>query len=290
MDKLQKIKRLTISALLADDILMALLVLKGGNAIDIGYDLSNRGSIDIDFSMENDFSPKELDYLRNQVESLLNEEFAKEGLVVFDVSLKEKPQVVNDAVKSFWGGYLLEFKVIEKDAFDSLNGDLEKMRRGAIPLEGGGSSTKFQVDISKFEYIRGKRSKDMDGIILQVYSPEMIVIEKTRALCQQNPNYRKVVFSMTPKSRGRDLYDFHNLVESFKIDLTNPENIELFNSIFDAKKVPLSYLNELNQQRELHRQSWDSVLQTINQNEEVKDFDYYFDYLLERVSHISPAG
>ena len=47
MDLLEKIKRMTIMSLMSDDILMALLVLKGGNAIDIPYDLSRRGSVDI---------------------------------------------------------------------------------------------------------------------------------------------------------------------------------------------------------------------------------------------------
>ena len=56
---LNKIKRLTISALVADDILMGILVLKGGNALDLVYDITNRGSIDIDFSMEKDFTDQE---------------------------------------------------------------------------------------------------------------------------------------------------------------------------------------------------------------------------------------
>ncbi len=38
---------------------MGILVLKGGNALDLVYDISNRGSIDIDFSMESDFTEKE---------------------------------------------------------------------------------------------------------------------------------------------------------------------------------------------------------------------------------------
>jgi predicted nucleotidyltransferase component of viral defense system len=50
---------------------MALLVLKGGNAIDIAYDLSNRGSIDIDFSMDRDFTAAELNRVRNQAAGLL---------------------------------------------------------------------------------------------------------------------------------------------------------------------------------------------------------------------------
>ena len=77
MDLLEKIKRLTIVALLSDEILMALLVLKGGNAIDIAYDLSSRGSVDIDFSMEKDFSDEERVRVKNQSSAILNAEFNK---------------------------------------------------------------------------------------------------------------------------------------------------------------------------------------------------------------------
>src|SRR5665213_963285 len=198
MDLLEKIKRMTIVALLSDEILMALLVLKGGNAIDIAYDLSSRGSVDIDFSMEKDFSPEERIRVKNQSAAILNAEFNKEGLQVFDVNFNERPQKVNDAVKSFWGGYCLDFKVIQQEKYESLNGEIEAIRRNAIPISGN-NSTKFEVDISKYEYVADKRAKDLEGTVIYVYSPEMIALEKFRALCQQNPEYRKVVYSMTPK-------------------------------------------------------------------------------------------
>lgn len=292
MDLMQKIKRMTISALLADEILLALLVLKGGNAIDIAYDLSNRGSVDIDFSMEHDFTDIEKERIRNQSSDLLNKEFSKEGLFVFDVRFRDRPQVVRDEVKSFWGGYLLDFKVIEKEKYDAAGGDHDIIRKLAINMGSATSSTRFEVDISKYEFVGDKRAKDLEGTIIYVYSPEMIAIEKARALCQQNFKYRDIVYSMTAKSRARDFYDFHNLVETFGIDLKKQDNVELFRLIFDAKKVPLSYLAELAEQKELHRQSWGSVLNTISQRENVKEFDFYFDYLTSKVAHLnqSPNG
>jgi len=280
MDLLEKIKRMTIVSLMSDDILMALLVLKGGNAIDIAYDLSNRGSVDIDFSMEKDFSPEERIRVKNQSAALLNSEFNKEGLHVFDVNFNERPHRVNDAVKSFWGGYCLDFKVIQLDKYQSLNGEIEAVRRNAIPVSGN-NSTKFEVDISKYEYVADKRAKDLEGTVIYVYSPEMIALEKFRALCQQNPEYRNVVYSMTPKARGRDFYDIHNLVKSFTLDLSAAGNKDLCKLIFDAKRVPLAYLTQLSEQYELHRQSWPSVVDTINQKEDLKDFDYYFSFVQE---------
>jgi predicted nucleotidyltransferase component of viral defense system len=280
VDILEKVKRLTIIALLSDELLMGLLVLKGGNAIDIAYDLSSRGSIDIDFSMDRDFTAAELNRVRNQASGLLNNEFNKEGLQVFDVNLMERPKKIRDEVRDFWGGYNMDFKLIETEKYEQHKNNIDALRRFALPV-GGKGSTKFEVDISKYEYVTGKRKRDLDGLIIYVYSPEMLALEKFRALCQQNPDYRKVVLSMTPKSRGRDFYDIHNLVTSFSLDLTVPENLAVCKHIFEAKRVPLHYLAQLSDQYDLHKNSWDSVKDTVNQKEELKDFDYYFGFVID---------
>lgn len=286
LDLLQKIKRLTISALVADDLLMGILVLKGGNALDLAYDISNRGSIDIDFSMEKDFTGDEKRRIANQVEGLLRDEFSKEGLVVFDVHFIEKPKKIEDAVKSFWGGYSIDFKIITKEKYDSFGGNIDDVRRNAIEIASN-NSTKFEVDISKYEYVGEKRPKDIEGATVYVYSPEMLAIEKVRALCQQVEDYKNVVLRMTSKSRARDFYDIYNLSETFKINFSSDENIELAKHIFEAKRVPLSYIKQLEDYRELHRQSWDSVLGTISQKEHPKDFDFYVDFVLEKFGHLA---
>lgn len=283
---LQKIKRLTVSALVSDDILMGILVLKGGNALDLAYDLSNRGSIDIDFSMENDFTIEEKARIKNQAKSLLKQEFEKESLHVFDVNFSERPNKIDDEVKHFWGGYCLEFKLIEKEKYESLSGKIEDIRRNAI-LIADDYSTKFVVDISKYEYVGKKQPKDIEGAVVYVYSPEMLAIEKLRALCQQVADYKDVVLRMTFKSRARDFYDIHNLVTSFTIDFSLNENIELTNLIFEAKRVPLDYIKKLDAYREQHRQSWPSVIDTISQKENLKDFDFYFDFVLTAFKHLT---
>ena len=281
IELLNKIKRLTIAALVSDDLLMRILVLKGGNALDIAYNITNRGSIDIDFSMENDFSEAERKRLQNQSEYLLDAEFHKEGLKVFDVRFLEKPERIDESVKDFWGGYKLEFKVIDSGKYAELEGDLDSIRRNAIPIKDD-NSPKFTVDISKYEYLGTTKPKDIDGSVVYVYSPEMLAIEKLRALCQQVNGYKDIVVRMTKKSRARDFYDIFNLTESFKLDFTTGENVQLINDIFEAKKVPISFIQQLPLYRELHRESWGLVLQTINPDEVVKEFDYYFDYVIEK--------
>ena len=72
MASLNDIKKITLRALMSDDLLMHGLVLKGGNALQLAYDLTNRGSVDIDFSMENEFSEKDFNRLTNVFHTLLN--------------------------------------------------------------------------------------------------------------------------------------------------------------------------------------------------------------------------
>jgi len=283
---LEKIKKLTIIALVSDDALMGVLVLKGGNALNIGYDISDRGSLDIDFSIESDYTPQEKVRVRKQAEYILNKEFNPEGLVVFDATFHDRPQIIDDAVKDFWGGYLLEFKIINTKNFDKFSGNIEALRRNALQI-GSDNSTKFTVDISKYEYIGLKRPIDIEGATVYVYSPEMIVLEKLRAICQQVPAYKEIVKHMTPKSRARDFFDIFNLMQHFKMDFTARENIALAHDIFSAKKVPLAFISQISELRELHRGTWESVVQTINQQEELKDFDYYFDFVLENFSHLA---
>jgi len=283
---LQKIKLMTISALVSDDILIGILVLKGGNALNLAYDITSRGSIDIDFSMENDFSENEKIRIKRKLSYLLNQEFEKENYVVFDVKLNDRPENIMEEIKSFWGGYLLEFKIISSDIYNEYKDDKDALRRRALPIHED-QSPKFTVDISKYEYIANKRLRDIEGTIVSVYSPEMLAIEKLRALCQQNQDYKNIILSFTPKSRARDFYDIYNISTSFIIDFKSFDNIELCHQIFAAKRVPLSYIPRIEEQREFHRQSWDSVKDTVDPNELLKEFDFYFDHTLNLFKHLS---
>ena len=282
---IDRIKRLTISALVSDNSLMGTLVLKGGNALDLAYNITIRGSMDIDFSLETDFTELEKNRIRDDLEHLLNSEFIKEELVVFDVKLSEKPKVIEDAVKDFWGGYLVEFKIISLEDYKKYEDNFEDIRRNAIALHAN-NSTRFTIDISKYEYVAKKVAKDLEGAIVYVYTPEMLAIEKLRALCQQNPKYKDIVLRMTPKSRARDFFDIYNINESFTIDFKSEENVKLCQDIFEAKRVPMEYIKELDAQRNLHKESWERVLNTIDPAIVPEDFDFYFDYVLKLFSHL----
>lgn len=75
-----------------------------------------------------------------------------------DAKLLDRPKRIDESVKSFWGGYTLEFKLIEQQRYVALQGDPELVRRNTIALHGNNSPV-FCVGISKYKYVANKRPK-----------------------------------------------------------------------------------------------------------------------------------
>lgn len=274
---LDKIKKLTLKALMHDEKLMYGLALKGGNALQLVYDITDRASMDIDFSIEGDFSELDFHRINGTLNALLNEQFQTEQLVVFDIRFIEKPK---SNIEKVWKGYNIEFKVThEKDFYPE---DIEKTRREAIKILD--QSTKFSVDISSFEYIASAKKHDLDGTVMLVYTPEMIVIEKLRALCQSIPQYQEIIPTARTKGRARDFYDIWNICTQFPIDISSDDNIVLIDEIFKAKKVPLSFLELLPEYKDLQSENWNSVEDTLSSDN--KGFDFYFGFTMDLISKI----
>ena len=277
---LEKIKKLVIIAMFSDDDLMEVLVLKGGNALDIIYNVSDRGSIDIDFSIENEFKKEELQTIEKKIGKVLIETFRPEGYEVFDLSLREKPRKVSPNMKDFWGGYQVEFKVIEIEKYKDLMGKHSLMQSSA-KVVGLKQRKIFRIDISKFEFCSQKQEANLDGYTIYVYTPEMILIEKIRAICQQMPEYRKFVVKPSQSPRARDFFDIYAIQEKFKIDLLHPKISPLVKNIFKAKRVPLYFIGKINEFREYHRQGFVTVKDTVRPDIDLKDFDFYFDFVVD---------
>lgn len=273
---IETIKMLTLRALVSDEELMYGLVLKGGNALELAYDITDRGSKDIDFSMSGDFTQEEYERLSARIGGLLAAEFEKENLVVIDVRFFEKPR--QGKIKE-WKGYQLAFKVVDYEKYTP--DDLDKSRRAAYVIHDN-HSTIFTVDISSYEFVDPKKMVDIEGAIFYVYTPEMIVLEKLRALCQSMPEYKEVIPTAKSKGRARDFYDIWNICQNFEIDFNSKENKELLLNIFGAKQVPLKFLTLIEEYRDIQREDWNSVVDTITSTD-IKPYDFYFDFVLERV-------
>ena len=271
---LDKIKKLTLRALMSDETLMHSLVLKGGNALHLVYEITNRGSIDIDFSVEREFTAQEFRDMPIYLDYILNRTFREENLHVFDVNFIEKPKAGSIPE---WKGYLLEFKIISKDRLKELNEDIDSIRRNAIKVNN--QSTKYVVDISAYEYVKSSTIKEIEGMILRVYTLEMILFEKVRALCQTMPEYKFIVNSAKPKHRARDIYDIY-IIHKNSILTLDPVELK---EIFKAKQVPLEFINNLENLREYNRENWETVRSSIPETdrENLKEYDYYFDQVIK---------
>jgi len=79
LELLEKIKRIIIISLVSDDYLLDVLVLKGGNAINLMGNISNRTSIDLDYSIESEFNETEIIFVKERIKQLLDEGFKQEG-------------------------------------------------------------------------------------------------------------------------------------------------------------------------------------------------------------------
>jgi len=279
MDVLNKIKRLAIIAMVSDDILMETFVFKGGSAIDMIYDVSQRASIDLDFSMENGLSEEEEQDIKNRTQTALKETFEEAGFLAHDIKFLRRPRNMTDEVKDFWGGYQIEFKVISLRQAKELDHDSKKIIRNSLAV-GKKNSTKFKIDISSYEYCAAKRTEDFEDYSIQVYSPEMIVFEKLRAICQQNEEYDTIVRT-NRRPRGRDFYDIYHLMDQFDIDPSTPENKNLIANIFSAKRVPLYFITKIKDDYAYHKENFEASLKdTVIRQEDLQDFDIYFDFVI----------
>jgi hypothetical protein len=278
LEWLERIKRLVIIAVFSDDELMERFVLKGGNALDLVLHVGTRASLDIDLSMENDFEFSELENIRDRLDDNLQATFKPEGYQVFDVKLEPKPEMVSEELAGFWGGYNVTFKLIESGRHLELAADLETMRRNSVQI---GPKGKFEIDISKFEYCRDKQAADFDGYRIYVYTPEMLVCEKLRAICQQMAEYGPVVKRTRPATaRARDFLDIYVTVRELKLDMLAPSNLRLLNHIFEAKRVPWELLGKVAEYREFHRPDFEAVRATVKPGITLGDFELYFRFVV----------
>lgn len=280
---LDTIKKTTITSLFSDDDLFDLLVLKGGNAMDIVHKISSRSSVDIDFSAEINFDCKTV---APKVTIAIRNGFEKIGYLAFDIKMTIRPGKMPDELASFWGGYLVEFKLISLARAKEVLHDVEVMRREAIML---GQGTKFTIDISRHEYIKDKVPHELDEHTIYVYSPAMIVCEKLRAICQQMEEYAVVINrNGLGNQRARDFIDIEVLIRKFNIDLSQPELMELVSEMFKIKKVPLQLLGNIKETKSFHSIGYLEVKAAMKPGIKVESFEYYFEFVVDNLDKLKP--
>ena len=147
---------------------------------------------------------------------------------------------------------------------------------------GPGFERVFRVQLSKAEFFQGgDMTRDLDGVEITVYSPEMIAIEKLRAICQQMDEYPE---RSKKTARARDFYDIHEVCQLDGADLASEENLRLLRGSFSAKRVDLKLLARIADTREFHRPDWPAVEASVEGY--LDDFDFYFDFVCAEVTRV----
>lgn len=284
--EIKRLRELVVIAIFSDDDLMDRMVLKGGNALDLIYKITERASFDLDFSISGQFEKDELPQIEAKLEKTIERVFRQEGYQIFDFNFSERPSKISPEVEKFWGGYAVDFKFIELAKHKQYQDKPELLRRNAVAI-GKKGSTKVEIDISKYEICDPKVERDLDGLTIFVYTPEMVVLEKVRALCQQTEAYRQLIKSFTPKARVKDFYDVHLVMQFYPFDPTSEANLLLAKRIFDAKRATFSRA-ELEASKEMHRADFPSLEDTLpaQAKQKLLSFDAYFDYVLDTFGHL----
>jgi len=226
--------------------------------------------------MDSDFD--NLEEVQARMEHVLADRFKSAGLIPFDVKLMPKPSVSREDLPAWWGGYELRFKLADEKRHRSVGLDRDRLRREAFVL-GPNQQRIFTADFSKREYTLGKVRAELDDYTIYVYPPAMIALEKVRAICQQMESY--VLTGTTKRPRARDFFDIFIVITKTGLRFDTPANRDLLKLIFAAKKVPLSLLAKIPDQRNYHRDDWPAVRATVAGP--LEEFDFYFDFVVREI-------
>jgi hypothetical protein len=276
VSRLDRIKKLSIIAMFSDVDLLDILVLKGGADMDIVHRLTSRSSIDVDFSMDGSF-PFTIEEARGKIFNALERIFQGEGYQVYDFELREVPPYVSEEFSSFWGGYKVDFKLIELEKYALSKHDQVLLSKGGLKI---GTKGRFTIDVSKHEFCRDKVKTDLDGHHIFTYSPEMIICEKLRAICQQMAIYAETMKSKR-SARARDFIDIFFLYSTLESDFPSPYHAEMLKEFFEAKHVPLQLIGDIRKERDFHSQDFERVQSAVRFGISLDSFDFYFDFVVQ---------
>lgn len=279
---LQKFKQWTIIGLFSDDEFFEKFVLKGGSALEL-YDINSRSSIDIDVAMKDDFRSDELLEIKKRLNKAIADSFNEHGYIIFDFKFEPRPMHQDKVRESYWGGYLVEFKIYRTEKFKTL--DIDKARNSAEEIDNHTHSRKFTIDISKFEFFYKKEKKNIDGNEICIYSLDMIIYEKLRALCQQLPQYF-INRGNFKKARTKDFYDIYTIMKKHKIKFSNL-SMDILKGCFKAKKVDFKLLMYIQNFHDRYLDALPSLKDTlISKEQDEFNFDECYQFVIDGINQL----
>ena len=275
-----KIRNTILKAIYSDNDLKEDLVLKGGNALKF-YDITDRASQDLDFSIKESIRYQK-ENEGEKLRALILDAFQQVGFLVVGFKFIEKPQKRKKDLPPFWGGYKISFTIVDiekhQDKIDSQDPDnMKELSKYGEDLED--NRKKIEIDLSYDEYVADKKSYDLEGTTIYLYSPLMLVYEKIRASCQQLEDYKLV----GDKTRARDLYDIYKtLTNKGQIDLReavlNQDNFYILENIFQAKDVPFELMLKLDSKKTELAEDYKAKVVPQIPAKEIEKFEFLFSY------------
>jgi hypothetical protein len=67
-------------------------------------------------------------------------------------------------------------------------------------------------------------------------------------------------------------------------------NLEILKAMFAAKQVPVELLFQISDQKEFHAENFHAVKDTVSNKANLKDYDFYFNYVLKLTENIKSSG
>lgn len=270
---------LVLSAIFMEDFLSEIFFLKGGTAL-ARHNVSGRFSEDIDISLpiDSEYTDEELN---DKLHNTLDRYFEEIGFNVTDYTFRSKPR--NQAPgREDWGGYEIKFLFLPKDV-------KIPERAHYYHFKNMTGLHDIRIDLSKNEFCVGE-THDIDGISIQIYTLEAIVIEKLRAICQQSDRYALIT---KKKPRAQDLIDIYNcnLYFNGKLKELLDGKLDVVRNIFDAKKVPIVILEDISVMSELLYRKFPAKYEALplpeRQGMDVKTlFNVTLEYVSDLANHL----
>lgn len=277
---------LAIKGIFSDDDLFEILTLKGGNAMAL-LDITDRASQDLDFSIKQGVILTQ-DEDAPKFKKALERTFEEEGYRIIDFKFDVKPKKTKRELPPFWGGYSINFKVMDEETYEKTY-DVSDQKRSSMALQLEGGKKKIEIDISLEEYTEDRMQLKLDEYQIHIYSPLMIVYEKMRALCQQLPDYEYASFE---KTRARDLYDIYIAIQKsqsleLREQILSPSNTHILREMFKAKNVSLELLLKVETYREQLKDDFNQrVTPQIADRKNVPEFDFLFEFNIELIKEV----
>ena len=281
-----EIRSLVIVALFSEDQLLDQLVLKGGNAINLIYGYGSRSSLGRRL-----LDRRRLSLIPMKPETycygLYGQGFTRGGHEIFDFEFPEKTFVTKDWTPTTGGeGIRLSSKSLSVLDFEQIRREFRRnASRTAIEI-GPAAPTDIPSRFSASMNSAGKSGRRNFRITQSfVYTPEMLSLEKLRAICQQMEEYPIATKSY---SEGKGFLRYLCRPErGARLIGRSQECLELARTIFAAKDVPSatdrtqSPVTVISTSRIGHR--WRTRV-----SERLKDFNFYVDFVVNESTKLQP--